>query len=155
MAILEEFLSSILTFVRAKDATKLQLWLRVEPPLPPEYAQLGAQLKASYSDSNALEGYIEKLLPENNNAKAAEGDVWPGFLAFMKEYLEFWRDVNFDNLLETHGQLNGLVKLVTPSPGNCQGHTDKGSQFLHHCAIKCLIWYHHSTYSSSAMRGTR
>jgi hypothetical protein len=112
MAILEEFLSSILTFVRAKDATKLQLWLRVEPPLPPEYAQLSAQLKASYSDSNALEGYIEKLLPENNNAKAAEGDVWPGFLAFMKEYLEFWRDVNFDNLLETHGQLNGLVKFV-------------------------------------------
>jgi hypothetical protein len=43
-----------------------------------------------------------------------EGDTWPGFLAFMKEYLEFWRDVNFDDLLETHTQLSGVVKYASP-----------------------------------------
>jgi nuclear mRNA export protein PCID2/THP1 len=111
MAIIEHFLSSILNYVRAKDATNLQDWLRVEPPLPDIYFQLGRELRESYSDSNALERYITKLLPENNNNAAAdEGDVWPGFLAFIKEYLEFWRDVNFEDLLATHSQLTGLVK---------------------------------------------
>ncbi|KAH6723243.1 hypothetical protein BKA61DRAFT_727166 [Leptodontidium sp. MPI-SDFR-AT-0119] len=28
----------------------------------------------------------------------------------MKEYLEFWRDVNLDDLLETHIQLSSLAK---------------------------------------------
>jgi hypothetical protein len=112
MAIVEEFLSSILTFLRAKDAIKLQLWLRVEPPLPGQYYQLGQELRQSYNDSKLLEKYIEKLLPEKSNGKADEGDTWPGFLAFMKEYLEFWRDVNFDDLLGTHTQLSGVVKYV-------------------------------------------
>jgi nuclear mRNA export protein PCID2/THP1 len=114
MAIIEEFLSSILRFLRTKDAANLQLWLRVEPPLPDQYYQLGQELRQSYSDSKALEKYIEKLLPENSNGKADEGDTWPGFLAFMKEYLEFWRDVNFDDLLETHNQLSGVVKYARP-----------------------------------------
>ena len=110
MAIIEHFLSSILNFIRAKDAANLQDWIRVEPPLPNHYFQLGRELRESYSDSNALERYIAKLLPENNSSKNDEGDVWPGFLAFMKEYLEFWRDVDFDDLLATHAQLSGLVK---------------------------------------------
>jgi hypothetical protein len=110
MAIIEEFLSSILTFLRAKDAIQLQLWLRVEPPLPDQYYQLGQDLRRSYSDSKVLEKYIEKMLPENNNGRSDEGETWPGFLAFMKEYLEFWRDVNFEDLLETHTQLSSVVK---------------------------------------------
>jgi hypothetical protein len=28
----------------------------------------------------------------------------------MKEYLEFWRDVNFDDLLGTHTQLSAVTK---------------------------------------------
>lgn len=109
MAIIEEFLSSILRFLRAKDAMNLQRWLLVEPPLPDQYYQLGQELKQRFAtDSKAIEQLVEKLLPENNNAN--EGDVWPGFLAFIKEYLEFWRDVNFKDLLETHTQLNVLVK---------------------------------------------
>lgn len=110
MSIIEHFLSSILSYIRAKDAVNLRDWLRVEPPLPDIYFQLGGELRDSYSDSNALERYIAKQLPDNNNAKPDDGDVWPGFLVFMKEYLEFWRDVNFDDLLATHTQLTGLVK---------------------------------------------
>lgn len=37
-------------------------------------------------------------------------DAWPGFLAFMKLYLDFFRCVNYGNLLETPNQLSVLVK---------------------------------------------
>jgi len=110
MAIVEEFLTAVLAFLRTKDALQLQLYLRVEPPLPDQFLQLSQELKASYRDSNILEQQITKLLPEREDGKADEGDVWPGFLAFIKEYLEFWRDVDFDDLLETHSQLSGLAK---------------------------------------------
>lgn len=110
MAIIEEFLASILGFLRSKNASKLQDWLRVEPPVPDQYYQLGQELKASYSDGSALDKYINKLLPESDSVSADEGNVWPGFVAFVKEYLEFWRDVNFEDLLETHAQLTGVTK---------------------------------------------
>jgi hypothetical protein len=112
MAIIEQFLTSISSFLRAKDAANLQDWLRVEPPLPNQYYNLAKELQASYADGDALERYIAKLIPENDNPSLDEGGAWPGFLAFMKEYLEFWRDVNFEDLLETHSQLSGLVKFV-------------------------------------------
>ena len=112
MATINEFLTSISRFLRAKDAIKLQEWLKVEPPLPNIYYTLGEELRASYRNSDALERQIVKLVPENDNARADEGDTWPGFIAFIKEYLEFWRDVNFDDLLATHTQLSSLVKYV-------------------------------------------
>ncbi|RDW79479.1 hypothetical protein BP6252_04117 [Coleophoma cylindrospora] len=118
MAIIEEFLASIHAFLKTKDALKLQDWLRVEPPLPEHYYKLGAELKAKYKDGNVLERYIEKLLPENANARADEGDVWPGFLAFMKAYLEFWRDVDFEDLLRTHTQLSELVNSCITALSN-------------------------------------
>jgi hypothetical protein len=132
MAIIEEFLSSILAFLRVKDAAQLQLWLRVEPPLPDQFFQLSQELRQSYNDSKALEKYIEKLLPENNNGKADEGDTWPGFLAFIKEYLEFWRDVNFEDLLETHTQLSGVIKY-TPSANILE------EVLIGYCAVPVLL----------------
>lgn len=114
MAIVDEYLQSILDLLRAKNSTELRFYLRVEPDprLPDNFLRLSQELKASYRNGDVLERHITKLLPENDDAKADEGDVWPGFLAFIKEYLEYWRDVNFDDLLETHSQLSGLVKLV-------------------------------------------
>ena len=105
MAIVDGFLKSIAGFLRTKNASELKSYLRVEPPLPDEFTQLAQELKSSWRNSASLEEHIEKLIPESE-----EGGVWPGFLAFMKEYMEFWRDVNFDHLLETHSQLNALVK---------------------------------------------
>lgn len=37
-------------------------------------------------------------------------DAWPGFLGFMRLYLEFFRDVDYADLLGTHIQLSALVK---------------------------------------------
>jgi len=115
MSVIKTFLSNLSGFLRTKDAAKLQDWLRVEPPLPDQYYKLAAELKASFTDGNALERHIVKLIPETGTTKEDEGDAWPGFLAFIKHYLEFWRDVNFEDLLETHQQLSGLVKYVLQS----------------------------------------
>ena len=112
MPIIDEFLNSISNFLRTKDALQLQLFLRVEPPLPDQFLQLSQELKASYRDGDELELHIAQLVPEAEDGKAEEGDAWPGFLAFLKEYLEFWRDVNFDYLLETHIQLSNLAKYL-------------------------------------------
>ncbi|KAB8299307.1 hypothetical protein EYC80_001382 [Monilinia laxa] len=118
MAILEEFLESILKFLRTKDSINLQLWLRVEPPLPAHYFQLGQELKVSFPNSSPLERQIAKLLPDDPDASFEDGNVWPGFLAFMKDYLEFWRDVNFDDLLETHSQLTALASTCLAALSN-------------------------------------
>ena len=120
MSIVDEYLRSILELLRAKNSVELQFYLRVEPDpqLPDNFLRLSQELKTSYRDSNVLERHITKLLPENDDTRADEGDVWPGFLAFIKEYLEYWRDVNFDDLLETHSQLSGLAKSgpILPLP---------------------------------------
>lgn len=110
MPVLDDYLRGVSQLLRTKNSSELKLFLRVEPPLPENFVQLSQELKTSYRDSNVLERQITKLIPENEDPNSDEGDVWPGFLAFMKEYLEYWRDVNFEDLLETHSQLSGLAK---------------------------------------------
>jgi len=112
MAILDEFLNSISKFLRTKDSIQLQLFLRVEPPLPDQFIQLSQELKTSYRNGKALGDHIEKLVPEYNSGD--EGGSWPAFHYFLQEYLQFWRDVNFDKLLETHTQLTTVAKWVDP-----------------------------------------
>ncbi|EPE31446.1 hypothetical protein GLAREA_12749 [Glarea lozoyensis ATCC 20868] len=113
MAILEGFLKSIAGFLQTKNAGELKHYLRVEPPLPDEFMQLAKELKSSWQNSASLEAYVEKLIPETD-----DGGVWTGFQVFMKEYLEFWRDVNFDDLLETHSQLSALVNACITALSN-------------------------------------
>lgn len=109
MPVLDQFLIEISRFLYAKDAAGLQSYLKVEPPLPAIYGQLTQELKAGFRDGEKLERHITKLIPEKDEPKQDEGNTWPAFQAFMREYLEFWRDVNFDDLLATHTQLSALV----------------------------------------------
>lgn len=60
-------------------------------------------------DSKRLEQHIENALPLNDDDLSEEGGAWTGFLAFMQAYLEFWRDVKFEDLLATHLQLSSLI----------------------------------------------
>jgi hypothetical protein len=116
MAIVEEYLNSILKLVETKNSKELQSYLRVEPDpqLPDSFAQLSQELKTSYFDSKILEQQITDLLPTREDEDRPEdGNIWPGFLAFIQEYLEYWRDVNFADLLETHLQLSNLTKYVS------------------------------------------
>lgn len=116
MAIVDEYLEAILKLVETKNSNELASYLRVEPDpqLPDSFAQLSQELKASYSAGKVLEQKITKLLPTRDDEDRPEdGNIWPGFLAFIQEYLEYWRDVNFDDLLETHFQLSNLTKCAS------------------------------------------
>ncbi|PBP27239.1 COP9 signalosome-like protein complex subunit 12 [Diplocarpon rosae] len=109
MAVIDQFLSSIFQFLKHKDVLQLQAFFRVEPPLPDEFTQLGLELRNSWTNSKSLEQYIETALPFNDDNNSDEGGAWPGFLAFVQNYLEFWRDVSFEDLLRTHSQLTTLI----------------------------------------------
>jgi nuclear mRNA export protein PCID2/THP1 len=115
MALLTKFLSQIHLLVRSQNGDSLREWLRVEPPVPAEYHNLAAELRAKFPRSDAsstasLEATIERLLPEDHDVPDGQASPWPGFLSFMKDYLQFWRDINYDDLLAAHLLLSGLVK---------------------------------------------
>lgn len=112
MSVLEEYLKGISNLLKTKNSDELQRYLRVEPgnDLPQIFNQLSDELRRSYRDGNVLERIIAKMVPEDDGANEDEGTSWPGFIVFIKEYLEYWRDARFDDLLETHTQLSGLTK---------------------------------------------
>ncbi|KUJ16699.1 COP9 signalosome-like protein complex subunit 12 [Mollisia scopiformis] len=118
MAFLDGYLADISQFLKTKDDEKLQNYLRVEPPLPDDFTQLSLELKKSWRDSSRLEKHVERLIPMSDDDKADEGGSWPGFLAFIQEYLEYWRDVNFDDLVRTHDQLSSLANSCITAMSN-------------------------------------
>lgn len=109
MSVLDEFLSSLSRFLRAQDARQLQLFLRVEPPLPEHFERLKQELKTSYRNENAIEARIDQLIPESDDN---EPGPWAGFKAFVKLYLEYWRDVDFGDLLGTYTRLSAVTRFV-------------------------------------------
>lgn len=90
-------MQAISGFLRDKDSQSLRQYLVVDPSLLGDaYKELRNELPTV-----DIEGAVELI--DND-------DSWPGFQTFMKLYFEFLRDVDFDNLLETHVQLSGLVR---------------------------------------------
>jgi hypothetical protein len=151
MTVVDHFLSSIFQFLKAKDGVQLRLWFQVEPPLPQEYTQLSQELKASWIDSKKLEQYIENALPFNDDDLSEEGGAWPGFLAFMQTYLEFWRDVKFEDLLATHLQLSALIMLVYSSAVQVGCLTNR-QQFMQYGHVERDLWNHYASYSNATMQ---
>ncbi|KAG7124880.1 Acetyl-CoA acetyltransferase like protein [Verticillium longisporum] len=115
-------------FVRQQNGDELRNWLLVEPNASQTYHNLAAQLRTGFrqQDSTALEQTIEKCLPEDDDVSDGEATPWPGFVTFMKDYLLFWRDVDFDNLLAAHTLLSGLVN----SCGTAFAHPTYGGMLL-------------------------
>ncbi|KAI0017401.1 thiolase [Xylariomycetidae sp. FL0641] len=118
MALTIQFLGSVRGALTRRDANGLRDVLRVEPPLPQEYQTLAAELKNGYQDSNAVEKLVGDQLPEDDNLRDDQGTSWPGFLAFMKDYLEYWRDVDFNDLLGAHQLLMALTNSCTTALNN-------------------------------------
>ena len=112
MTVLFEFLSSLSSFLRAQDARQLQLFLRVEPPLPGHYERLKQELVTTYTSSIAIDAEIERLLPDNPNIGPEHFGPWPGFRTFVKLYLEYWRNVDFGDLVGTFTRLTALMRCV-------------------------------------------
>lgn len=112
MAVLDDYLRGVLGLVYNKDADELKQYLRVEPiNLPPVFLELRKELHASYRSSKVLEQKIDTVLAlSNDDPNPDVGEIWPGFQGFMKDYLEYWRDVEFEDLLETYNLLFALAK---------------------------------------------
>ncbi|KAI6087812.1 hypothetical protein F4821DRAFT_99901 [Hypoxylon rubiginosum] len=118
MALTAQFLTSIRGFLKALDGETLRDWLKVEPPLPQQYFDLAAELKKAYQDNAAIERLIEACLPEEDDVPEGQGTTWPGFAAFMKDYFEYWRDVDFNDLLGAHQLLTALTNSCATAFNN-------------------------------------
>ena len=109
-AVLNVYLPSISNFLKTRDEDQLKQYLRVEPPLPDHFAALRQELATSYQHGDVLEALIEKLIPYNEDESPEQGGAWPGFLVFVKTYLEYLRDADFEDLLATYNLLNAVLR---------------------------------------------
>jgi len=112
MAVLDDYLQGVLQLIKNKDADELKQYLRVEPiNLPDVFLELRKELQSSYRAGNVLERKVDTILPlSDEDPNPDVGEVWPGFQVFMKEYLIYWRDTDFEDLVVTHSLLYDLVK---------------------------------------------
>lgn len=110
MSLVTQFLSQIRQYVRRQSGTELKSWLQVEPGSPKQYHDLAAELRSQFSQNNSIEQRLDVCLPQDDDVPEGQATVWPGLIAFMKDYLVFWRDVNYDDLLGAHQLLSGLLK---------------------------------------------
>lgn len=117
MSLVVEFLSSIRSFLLEAKGDELRKWLQVEPNVSDTYYQLAQELKTSFPpQGGSLEKLIDNCLPEEDDVPEGKGSPWPGFNSFIKEYLQYWRDVNFNDIVRLHTLLSELVKLVSIPP---------------------------------------
>lgn len=113
MSLSTQFLSSILGFVKKQDGASLRAWLRVEPDAPSQYFQLGEELRTQFRNDAGIHNLVEKCLPlRNDDGDNGGGAPWLSFILFMKDYMLYWRDVNFDDLPALYSQLSGLLTYV-------------------------------------------
>ena len=113
--LLIDFLTQVRSFVLAVDGQSLRRWLQVETEQQ-AYQDLATVLRTQFRqrESTALEDLVEKCLPEEDDVPEGRGTPWPGFVTFIRDYLLFWRDVDFGDLVKAHRLLSGLVKFVVP-----------------------------------------
>lgn len=110
MALVREFLSQIRQQVRQQQGDALRSWLQVQPGSSAQYHNLGAQLRQSFATQASVDKVVEACLPQEDDVPDGQATAWPGFQSFMKDYLIFWRDIDYDDLLGAHQLLSGLVK---------------------------------------------
>lgn len=122
MTLVVKFLSGIRTYVLEQNGDELRSWLVVEPNVSNIYFEMTNELKGGFpANSPALENLIDKSLPQEDNVPEGKGSPWPGFNSFIKEYLEYWRDVDFADIVRLHSRLSDLLKygcrpLTSPPP---------------------------------------
>ncbi|CAK7565673.1 MAG: hypothetical protein SEPTF4163_003596 [Sporothrix epigloea] len=109
MSLCAEFLSSILGFVQKQDGATLRAWLRVDSQAPAQYFELHRELKETVQSNSAIYDLVVQLLPEGSDSNGNGGAPWLSFLLFMRDYLQYWRDVNFDDLPALYSQLSSLL----------------------------------------------
>lgn len=109
---LDQFLGEITGIIKEKNGTQLQEYLIYEPPLPPLYNKIVSEIKQFYppNSQKALENKCISFIPEYEEGD--DGGSRMSFVMFMVRYFSFLRDVNIDNLIETHDMLKALLKYI-------------------------------------------
>lgn len=110
MSLVSQFLSQLQQQVRSQQGDLLRSWLQVEPESPKQYHDLAAELRSKFSRQDAIDKIVEDRLPQQDDLPEGQATSWPGLLAFLKDYLTYWRDVDFSDLLGAHQLLSGLAK---------------------------------------------
>ena len=108
---LDRFLGEITRILQENDRTQLQDFLIIEPPLPPLYNQIVSELRQAYptpSNQDALENHCKSFVQEYQ--EGGDGGSRSAFILFLVKYFAFIRDVNVENLVETHDLLKALLK---------------------------------------------
>lgn len=113
---IDEFLEEVRGLLRDKNGIKLQDVMLLEPPLPPSYHRLVSELKQSFPEhsEDALLTKCASFLPEYDadyDEKDGGGSS-PAFATFAVRYFAFLRDVDVDDLVETHDLLKNLLKFL-------------------------------------------
>ena len=113
---LDQFLSEIAGIIKEKNGKTLQEYLIYEPPLPPLYNKIVSEIRQFYPlrSEKALENKCISFIPEYDEGEDSGSRT--SFVIFMVKYFAFLRDVNTDNLIETHDLLKALLKCVIYCP---------------------------------------
>lgn len=109
---LDQFLGEIAGIIDEKNGTRLLEYLIYEPPLPPLYNKIVSEIRQFYppNSQKALENKCISFIPEYDEGD--DGGSRASFVMFLVKYLSFLRDVNIENLVETHDLLRALLKCV-------------------------------------------
>lgn len=109
---IDKFLGEIARIIGKKDGIQLQDYMVLEPPLPPLYNQIVDELKKTYPVFNQapLDQKCRQFLPEHEEGD--DGGSWNSFITFVVRYFTFLRDVDVNQLVETHEMLKSLLKSV-------------------------------------------
>lgn len=110
MALVTRFLTSLRNFIVSLDGDGLAAWLQVEPsPTAQSYFQLREELRDGFSGPSAVEGLVDKCITEVDDPPEGTGSPWPSFIAFVKEYLLYWKDADFNDLMGLQEMLSVLL----------------------------------------------
>ena len=101
--------------LKEKNGEKLRDYLLIEPPLPQLYNVIISELKQYFPrsiDPGILEKKCKDFIPEYEEGD--DGSSLLSFITFVVKYFVFLRDVDVNQLVETHDMLKTLLKSVIP-----------------------------------------
>lgn len=109
---IDKFLGEISRILREHNGSQLQDYMVLEPPLPPLYNQIVTELKRAYPVFNSvpLGHKVSQYIPDYDESE--DGGSNASFISFIIKYFTFLRDVNVQQLVETHDLLKSLLKSV-------------------------------------------
>ena len=128
--IVAQFCNSVNDAIRNRDANEIASILLLEPPFPPIYHELIAELRNGYPASNdasqaRLEELIQTAVTETEEGEDEEGrpvQNWNSMVSFLASWLTFIRDVDTSQLLSAYMAMSDVM-----SRGNAAlNHPTKG-----------------------------